>query len=129
MGKGWDATGLLQPLWQQLEGKDKRGQLAELSDVRATELSSHNTGKPLGPAVAQKIIEGFAKEGINVSVLELGAPVEEADEKAKTFLDLLAGLQTAVSGLEETVDLLDKRLLRLEKRRGGGATPRASTGP
>jgi hypothetical protein len=81
MASGWDAKGRIAPLWRQLPGG--REELAALSGVRATELSSRNSGKkPLGPIVAQKIVDGMAKKGITVSRIDLGAPLEAATDPA-----------------------------------------------
>jgi type II secretory pathway component PulM len=124
--KGWNARGKIRPLWQQLDGPAKREQLAEISGVRATELSAHNNGKPLGAAVAQKIIDGLATRGITVSRLELGAPIAEADEQGQTFLDLLAELRAVVEAqgvkTNEALDRLHARVDALEARRGRSTT-------
>lgn len=111
---GWDATGLLKPLWEQLPGK--RDELAKLSGVRGTELSSHNNGKPIGRGVAQRIIDGFAKKGIVVSNLELGAPAAEADERGQAFLVLLQGLRTVIDKQQETIDSQGRSIRALQGR-------------
>lgn len=111
---GWDATGLLRPLWERLEGK--RDELAGLSGVRGTELSSHNNGKPLGRDVAQRIIDGFAKKNIVVSNLELGAPAEEADGPGQTFLGLLQELRSVIDKQQETIDSQGRSIRALQGR-------------
>jgi len=122
MREGWPAKGLLKPFWLAHGGRQA---VAKTAGVSEGHLSKVNAGKAnLGHDVATKLVKTY-----NVSVLELGAPVEEADEKGQTFLQLLAGLSTAVAGLEETVDRLDQRLTRLEQRRGSGGSRLAGTTP
>ncbi len=124
----WNAKGWLSPLWQNLPGK--RDGLAALTGIRGPELSAYNSGKRnLGTANARRIATA-----LGVSVLELGAPVEEADEKGETFLDLLADLRAVVEAqgvkTNEALDLLRGRVDALEARPGRSATkPRkAKTG-
>lgn len=86
MEKGWSARGLLQPLWARVGGRDA---LAELTGITGQTLSAYNTGKrPLGHANARRIAEA-----LEVSVLELGAPAEEADESGRTILGRLEALE------------------------------------
>lgn len=85
--RGWDATGRLKPLWHQLEGPSKREQLAELADVRPTELSSHNNGKPIGMDVALRIIDGLRRAGVEASLDDLGWP--GPDQAASPSADAL----------------------------------------
>lgn len=121
----WDATGRILPIWSKLDGREKREQLARLSDVRATELSAHNQGKPLGPKVAAKIVAGAAKAGIVISNLDLGAPEAEADMQGQLLLDRLGALEDALNSLGPNLEELGDRVSALEKqarpkkRRGG----------
>lgn len=111
--KGWNAKGLLQPLWREIEGG--REGLELLTGIRGTELSSYNSGKkPLGIANARRIADA-----LGISVLELGAPEEEADHQGLSILRRLQALAAAVDDLQETNADLLTRLETLERAAEG----------
>ena len=69
--KGWNAAGVLQPLWNRYEGG--RDALAAAVGTSPSVLSSINTGsRNLGHNLA-----GRLADELGVTVLELGAPNEE----------------------------------------------------
>lgn len=68
MEKGWKAKGRLEPLYEQVGGRDK---LAELSGLSVGHVSSVNGGtKDLGIAAANKLLAATS----GFSLLDLGAP-------------------------------------------------------
>lgn len=90
MDKGWKATGLLTPLYEAHGGRDA---LAAKAKTSATTLSQINRGKRnLGLGLAQRIAEAAG-----ISVLELGAPLEAADERSQTIFDRLEEVATHAS--------------------------------
>lgn len=88
-GQGWDATGILKPLWQAYGGRDE---LAKAAGTTGTVLSAINTGyrgRRLGITLARKLAVA-----LNVSLAELGAPAEAADDPAsQKILDRLARVE------------------------------------
>lgn len=64
-------------------------------------------------------------EALDVSVLELGAPLEEVDEKGKTLLVLLTELRTEMTAenlkLRKDLRSAIRRIRALEQRAQGGA--------
>lgn len=98
--QGWKAKGVLRPLWEQLPGK--REQLAELTRISATELSSYNSGKKnLGLRNAKRIIAGFAEKDIVVSLVELGGPLDPDDPIGKRLADRLREIEDRVAAMEK----------------------------
>lgn len=138
MEKGWNAKGLLRPLWLQLEGPAKRDQLGELAGITPQTLSAYNTGpddggRALGIANARKIVAALATKGIEVSLLELGAPEGEADARGQTLLDRLDELSTKLGDslevqakLSRQVGQLQGRVRKLEAQHGGVAAATSS---
>lgn len=97
---GWKATNLLKPLWEKLPGK--RDELAVLCGISGTELSSYNSGaKNLGIRNARRIIAGFAKKDIAVSLVEIGGPLEPDDEASKPFVERLRLVEQKVAAMEK----------------------------
>jgi transcriptional regulator with XRE-family HTH domain len=67
--KGWNAQGLIEPLWRRLK-PPLRETLAEMTGIQPGTLSGYNTGRlPLGMPNAQKIASA-----LGISVYDLGAP-------------------------------------------------------
>ena len=84
--KGWDAKGLLQPLWSKYPGG--RDGLAEAVGTTGNSLSARNTGKrTLGLSLGTRLAEE-----LHVSLLELGAPSGAVDEAGLTLVDRLESL-------------------------------------
>lgn len=115
---GWSARGLLQPLWTQYPGG--RDGLAKAIGTTGASLSSRNSGRltlgeDLAGRLAAELSRGLDRE---VSLLELGAPEEAADEAGRSLLDRLEELATALAVLTLKVDagfdLLGYRLTALE---------------
>jgi len=91
--KGWDAKGLLKPLWGRVGGRDG---LARLTGITGETLSGYNTGRlPLGRKNAERIADA-----LSISVAELGAPAPYVAEDELT-------LHERVSLLEQRVELLE----------------------
>lgn len=89
MEKGWEATGLLKPLWARVGGRDALAELAGISPPGT--LSAYNSGKrPLGIVNARKIAAA-----LDISLLELGAPEEVLDPKDQGVLARLASLEAS----------------------------------
>lgn len=116
LATSWKATGLVQPVWNRLDvPKDKRGELARLTGIPATNLSAMNTGNmPMTMEMAERI--AAAIEGL--SVLELGAPLELADQRGQTLLDRLQEVEDLVA---EGFARLAEGIARVERRLGSGA--------
>lgn len=113
MEKGWDARGLLRPLWHEIGGRDA---LAEASGIAGQTLSAYNSGsRQLGIANARKIVEGLTSRGVAVTVLELGAPLEAVDDLGLGFLDRLQALAATVDDLQTANDGLRQRIEVLER--------------
>lgn len=121
MNKGWDATGLLEPLWGRVGGRDR---LAALTGIQAPTLSGYNTGRlPLGLRNAEKVASA-----LGVTVFDLGAPTAEAEgPAAQSVLDRLEEAEAALRKLGPDLVRLARRVSALEqqvqprKRRGGSA--------
>lgn len=126
MQKGWDAKGLLTPLYARHGGREG---LAEKTGVSIAHLSGVNNGKrELGIDAARKIAEATG-----ISVLELGAPVEEADEKGRSWLDLLEELRVEMAAenlkLREDLAKAIRRIRALEKRAQPESQTATADGP
>lgn len=123
MEKGWDAAGLLEPLWKRVGGRDR---LAEATGIQPGTLSGYNTGRlPLGATNARKIADA-----LGVSVLELGAPEEEAQTRQdRRIVDRLREVEAALEALGPDLAALanlPRRVTALERRvppktRGGAS--------
>lgn len=111
MNASWDAAGLLEPLWGAVGGRDK---LAKLTGIQPGTLSGYNTGRlKLGLQNAKKIAAA-----LGVSTLELGAPLEEADELGRPLVRLLERVAGDVASLLLEVTELRGRVKSLETRLG-----------
>lgn len=109
MERGWDAKGLLRPLWERLPGK--RDELAELTGIRGTTLSSYNAGtRPLGIANARRIADA-----LQVTVADLGGR-EGGLDAAPTIRDLLEQLQATVEDQQLMIDAQRSATRRLQAR-------------
>lgn len=106
--RGWDATGLLRPLWQTFPGK--REGLAEAVGTAPETLSSINTGKRrLGKALG-----GRLANVLGVSLLELGAPTRQpADPAGETLRERLDTLEKRVAVVEAQLGLLAHEVERI----------------
>lgn len=113
MKEGWPAKDLLKPLWRAHGG---RKAVAKEAGVSEGHLSKVNAGKTnLGLEVAQK----FASV-VGVSLLELGAPLGEAQDPASlTLLDRLEALSARVDRLYEVTALGFERLGHQQHGLGG----------
>lgn len=123
-GVGWSAKGLLKPLWDELPGK--RDELAAVTGIRGTTLSAYNSGaRPLGLANARRI-----SAALDVTLLELGAPLDQADWADRTLLGHLRQLETDVQELAGHVRdqglMLEALLVALGVRRDD---PESGPGP
>ena len=115
MEKGWYATGLLEPLWKQFPGGQEA--LAKAASSNRTSLSAINQGhRRLGPGLASRLAAV-----LQVSVLELGAPVEAADAQGLTLLQrleaqdaLLAEAIESAAKATRAVTTLRARVTKLE---------------
>lgn len=74
LANSWKAKGLIQPIWQRLDvEKDKRGELARLTRIAATDLSAMNQGnRPMTEATARRIMDAVP----GVTMADLGQPQE-----------------------------------------------------
>lgn len=99
MNRGWYATGLLEPLWAKVGGRDELGRLA---GVGGTTLSGYNGGtKRLGMKNAVKIARA-----LGVTVADLGGPVDAADPENRVPIpDRLALVENENDALREIVRL------------------------
>lgn len=117
-GQGWDAKGILKPLWQEYGGRDE---LAAAAGTTGTVLSAINTGyrdRKLGIVLARKLAAA-----LDVSLAELGAPEAVADDPAsRKIQDRLAELEAEVRWLRSQLTRAAE-LLKLELE------PRAVKGP
>ena len=118
LATSWKAIGLVRAAWLRLDvEKGHREKLAELTGIPAPNLSGMNTGRiPMTRETAQRIADAVP----GFSVLELGAPVEEADDAGETMLSRLRSLEAA---LAEAVGLMREALalLREDRRQAGEA--------
>ena len=100
MQKGWDAKGLLRPLWLRYGGRDR---LAEAVGTTGSALSSINSGqRRLGLMLGRKLALA-----LDVSLAELGAPLDLAEE-GDTLIARLEALEEQVAqGFESLERMLD----------------------
>ena len=121
LATSWKATGLVEQAWKRLD-PPIRDELARLTSIPASNLSGLNTGRlPMTTEMAQKIADAVP----GLSVLELGAPEEEADAEGQTLLRRLTELEDALNRLGPDLRELGKRVRALEqraqpKKRSGG---------
>lgn len=96
MERGWDASGLLAPLWNtRFAGPGKRDQLAAATGISAQTLSAYNSGnRPLGITNARRIAAA-----LRVSLAELGAP--EGEDESRRSLTLRARIEGLEASLAE----------------------------
>lgn len=109
MERGWDAKGLLRPLWERLPGK--RDELAVVTGIRGGTLSSYNSGKRL---LGQKNARLIAN-ALGVSLEELGAP---PNEEPQSIGDRLRELAETMAEVLDEQESLHTRLVVLEARAG-----------
>lgn len=123
--RGWDAKGLLAPLWQErFTGAGRREQLAALVEISPQTLSAYNSGnRPLGITNARKLAAA-----LGVSLADLGAPEGVPDARGATLRDRLEELAaTLTDALEDQAkqkrELRDlrSRVRKLEARRAPAA--------
>lgn len=108
MQKGWDAAGLLQPLWGRVGGRER---LAELTGIHTSTLSGLNSGRlNLGRDNALKLAAA-----LGVSLAELGAPEGEDDARGQTLRDRLEEL---AAKLTDSMDVQAKQGRELRDLRG-----------
>jgi transcriptional regulator with XRE-family HTH domain len=101
--RGWDAKGMLQPLWGRVGGRDG---LAAATGIQPSTLSGINSGRlRLGYKNGRRIAEA-----LDVSLLDLGAPLDQADDRAS--LSLRRNLQL----LAEANDAYRATLAKLTQR-------------
>lgn len=86
MKEGWDAKGLLKPLWLKNGGREA---VAKAAGVSQGHMSKVNAGKTqLGIDAARRLAAAM-----NVSLAELGGPAEEDDPKSRGLVDRLVRLE------------------------------------
>jgi DNA-binding transcriptional regulator YdaS (Cro superfamily) len=114
----WDATGLLEPLWGKVGGRDR---LAALTHIQPATLSGYNTGRlKLGTRNAEKIAAA-----LEVSLADLGAPEAAAadDPTSRPLLDRLQALEAALEQQREdsarALAALAKEVRALRRQRPG----------
>lgn len=100
LSTSWKATGLVQPIWNRLPVKTgKREELARLTGLQPTDLSRLNTGKR---SMTMSLATRIAAAVPGVTVLDLGAPEEAADEPSLAMLsDLRRRLAEIEAALEQ----------------------------
>jgi transcriptional regulator with XRE-family HTH domain len=106
--KGWNASGLLQPLWGRVGGREE---LARITGVHTSTLSGVNSGRlNLGRENATKLAVA-----LGVSLAELGAPEGEDDARGQTLRDRLEELATK---LADSLDIQARQGRELRNLRG-----------
>jgi transcriptional regulator with XRE-family HTH domain len=101
--RGWDAKDRLKPLWQRCDWT--RDDLAAATGITPQTLSAYNTGnRPLGMRNARRIAAA-----LEVSVLDLGAPNEDADDLGRTLQEELAALIDELEEIRSRLDALESR--------------------
>jgi len=108
---GWNAAGLLRPLWAGYPGK--RDGLAAAVGTTGGVLSSVNSGKRnLGTSLAERL----AVE-LGVTVFDLGAPAAAARAREELrVVDRLRAVEAALEALGPALDALGGRVVALERR-------------
>lgn len=104
----------MRPVWAKLDvPKARREKLAELTGIPAPNLSGLNTGRlPMTREMAQRIVDAVP----GLSVLELGAPAEEADDAGETLLTRLEELEAALAESVRKQSTMGRELGRLQER-------------
>jgi transcriptional regulator with XRE-family HTH domain len=109
MERGWDASGRLEAFWDRVGGRDR---LAKRTGIQPGTLSGYNTGRlPLGLANARKIAEA-----LEISLLELGAPEAQPDQRGRSLIDHQEELEAEVIRLATDVRRLTRRVQALERQ-------------
>lgn len=127
MQKGWDATGKLEPLWRRYPGGQEA--LAHAAGSNRTSLSAINKGtRKLGIGLATRLAAA-----LNVSVLELGAPLTAGDAKGELLVERLHQMEDLLRGFSAelermTVELADAQA-RLEQIGSAKAKPARRAAP
>lgn len=113
MRKGWNAEGLLLPLWQNYPGK-RDGLAAKVGSSGST-LSAINQGRRnLGYDLGSRLAVA-----LEVSVLQLGAPLDGADEvEDQTLLGRLEDLASKLADSIAKQAAMEKELRSLRTRVG-----------
>jgi len=111
--------------WLRLDvEKGNREELARLTGIPATSLSAMNTGRrAMTPEMAARIAAAVP----GLSVLELGAPEEEAGREEQSMLARLEALEAALGELAPLIGRVADLQEQLDdlSRRAGVHTPRA----
>lgn len=113
----WKAKDLVQPIWQRWGEDHKidkapRDALAQKLGTTGTTLSALNTGSKW---MTLKMARRIAEE-TGVSVLELGAPLEEADEAGQSMLDRLQELAVKLGDSVDRQLKTEAKVRRLQAR-------------
>jgi hypothetical protein len=124
----WYATGRLEALWDRVGGRDG---LERVTGIGGTTLSGYNTGgRKLGRRNGEKIADA-----LGVSVVELGAPEDLADQPGLSVFARLEALENTV-GRQHRANAkalagIAKRLEQLEQqlapRTGRATRPQSSS--
>ena len=121
LATSWKAKGLVRQAWLRLDVKQgHREKLSELTGIPPPNLSGMNSGRlPMTMEMAQRITDVIP----GLSVLELGAPEEQADAEGETLLSRLGELAAAHAAaarkqttMARDIALLQERVRRLEAR-------------
>lgn len=114
LATSWKAPGLVRDAWLRLDvEKGHREELARLTDIPPSNLSSFNTGRrPLTMEMAQRIADAVP----GLTLADLGAPGEAEDAGSRSIADRLAEAEEALNRLGPLVDHLSERVAVLEKR-------------
>lgn len=99
MQRSWKAEGLVEKVWDRLGVSNGRDELARLTRIHGTNLSSINSGKKL---MSISYAERIAREVPGVTIYDLGAPVDvyAPSEQPPTVLERIADLEARVTRLE-----------------------------
>lgn len=99
----WKATGLLEARWSSVGGRDG---LAAKTGIQPGTISGYNTGRlPLGMRNAKKIADA-----LGVSVFDLGAPAETAQDQGLTVFDRLEALEGQADRNRDAIERILKAL-------------------
>lgn len=112
---GWDAKGLLRPLWQSYPGK-RDGLAAAIGSTGST-LSAVNTGRQrLGLDLGQRIAEA-----LEITIFDLGAPTNaQVAARSAAVLDRLDALEARLPPLEAALQDALRALDDLRQLQGDG---------
>lgn len=112
---GVNLAGTLPPLLERKGWTQER--LADETGIRRTDINAIARGRI---EAGRDRLERIA-EALEVSVLELGAPVGEADEAGRTLLDRQAELEAEVLRLTKQLGRLARRVAALERQAPPGS--------